>query len=67
MSWAIEQFMSAPARKRAGRTHQQSYSYWRPDELEVLCACKAKRGGYRVAAQLLGRSWQSCKAKGAQL
>ncbi len=67
MTWKLEQFTSAPIRRRAGRPSQESYSFWRADELDVLKACKGRRGGYRVAAQLLGRSWQSCKAKGAQL
>ena len=67
MKWSIEQFTRAPVRRRAGRPSQDSYAFWQPDELDVLRACKGRRGGYRVAAQLHGRSWQSCKAKGASL
>ena len=67
MKWELNQFINGRIHKRPGRPSQEAYAYWRPDELEVLRACKGRRGGYRVAAQLLGRSWQSCKAKGASL
>lgn len=67
MNWTQEQFFSGRIRRRAGRPSQDAYQYWNEDEKEIVKSFKQHHGGYRLAAQLLGRSYQSVKAIGAKL
>ena len=67
MKWTQEQFYRGAIRKRSGRPSQDDYKYWGAEELAIVESFKKHHGGYRLAAQLLGRSYQSVKAKGAQL
>ena len=65
--WTLPQFLQGKPRRRPGRPSQEQYEFWTPEELEVVAAHKGVYGGYRRAAQALGRTYQSVKAKGAQL
>lgn len=67
MEWKIAQFYTGQIRKRPGRPSQDAYEYWNEDEKEIVRSFKRHHGGYRLAAQLLGRSYQSVKAIGARL
>lgn len=66
-TWALSQFLQGTPRRRAGRPSQEQYQFWTEEEKAVVAAHKGKYGGYRRAAQALGRTYQSVKAMGAQL
>jgi len=65
--WKAEQFHSGCIRRRAGRPSQDDYRYWSEEELRQLQLLKDMKIKYRVAADVLGRSYQSVKAMGAKL
>lgn len=65
--WELTDFMRGTGRKRAGRPSQDDYKYWGDEEMIIVKSFKKHHGGYRLAAQLLGRSYQSVKAMGAKL
>jgi len=67
MNWTLQQFHQGAIRRRAGRPSQEQYQFWTNEEKAIVAAHKGKYGGYRAAAQLLGRTYQSVKAMGAQL
>lgn len=79
MNWSTSQFagikpMEMPEPKKdsrtyrpAGRPGQYDYRPWSDHEIAILCEHAGKYGGYRKASKILGRSIQSCKAKGAKL
>ena len=66
-TWTLPQFLKEAPRRRPGRPSQERYDYWTPEELAIVAKHKGVRGGYRRAAQVLGRTYQSVKAKGAKL
>lgn len=67
MTWTLPQFHAGRIRKRPGRPSQDSYRQWTEHELMQLRTFKEMKIKYRVAADVLGRSYQSVKAMGAKL